>query len=79
MELSESHDKKRRIVNGERNSLTETRALSGNHAAYLSIAKIAPPKVLEATQRPRLFRLLDRCAKAPVTWVSAPLRSGQGV
>lgn len=77
MGLSESREKKGRIVTAERKSRTNIEALPSNRVVHSSIAKIAPPKVLEATQRPRLFKLLDQCGKSPVTWVSAPGGSGK--
>jgi two-component SAPR family response regulator len=41
------------------------------------IAKITRPRLSDVLQRPRMFRLLDRCRKAPVTWVSGPAGSGK--
>jgi hypothetical protein len=43
-----------------------------------SIAKITRPVLRKVTARPRLFRLVDRLARAhPVVWVSAPAGSGK--
>jgi LuxR family transcriptional regulator, maltose regulon positive regulatory protein len=41
------------------------------------IAKITHPKSSGLLQRERLFRLLDECGGAPVTWISAPAGSGK--
>jgi ATP/maltotriose-dependent transcriptional regulator MalT/DNA-binding SARP family transcriptional activator len=77
MGLSESREKKRRTVTAEHKGRTNIEALPSNRVVHSSIAKISPPKVLEATQRPRLFKLLDQCGKSPVTWASAPGGSGK--
>lgn len=42
-----------------------------------AIAKITRPRLSDVLHRPRLFRLLDRCRKAPVTWISGPAGSGK--
>jgi LuxR family transcriptional regulator, maltose regulon positive regulatory protein len=41
------------------------------------IAKITHPKTSGLSNRKRLFRLLDECGDAPVTWISAPAGSGK--
>ncbi len=66
-----------RLVKGKGTGQAERGVPSGDRPVYPSIAKIAPPKVVEATQRPRVFKLLGLYGKRPVTWVSAPAGSGK--
>lgn len=41
------------------------------------LAKLTPPTLPLVLKRPRLFRLLDKARKRPVTWITAPAGSGK--
>lgn len=43
----------------------------------MSLAKTTRPRTTMAVARPRLFRILERAAKKPITWVWAPPGSGK--
>lgn len=43
----------------------------------LRFAKITPPDPLGAIPRKRLFRIIDRCRKKPVVWITGPAGSGK--
>lgn len=43
----------------------------------LGLAKLTPPTLPVVLKRPRLFRLLDKARKRPVTWMAAPAGSGK--
>jgi len=42
-----------------------------------ALAKLTRPKLYDALERPRLFKLLDEAATRPIVWVSAPPGSGK--
>ena len=44
---------------------------------YVTIAKIAPPRLPPAVPRTRLFKLLDRACRRPMVWISAPAGAGK--
>ncbi|MBX3306641.1 MAG: hypothetical protein KF751_11390 [Nitrospira sp.] len=43
----------------------------------IGLAKLTPPSLPVVLKRPRLFRLLDKARKHPVTWIMAPAGSGK--
>ena len=42
-----------------------------------ALAKITPPSLLGIVGRPRLFRMLDRGRRGPLTWVTGPPGAGK--
>lgn len=42
-----------------------------------TLAKLTRPRLYNALQRKRLFRILDSARKAPVTWLAAPPGAGK--
>ncbi|HEY7164807.1 MAG TPA: BTAD domain-containing putative transcriptional regulator [Candidatus Binatia bacterium] len=43
----------------------------------MKLAKLTQPKSINTIARPRLFRLLDKASRKPVTWIWAPPGSGK--
>jgi ATP/maltotriose-dependent transcriptional regulator MalT/DNA-binding SARP family transcriptional activator len=43
----------------------------------LRLAKLTPPTLPVVLKRPRLFRLLDKARRRPLTWITAPAGSGK--
>jgi ATP/maltotriose-dependent transcriptional regulator MalT/DNA-binding SARP family transcriptional activator len=49
----------------------------GTRRRRSGLAKITPPSLLGIVGRPRLFRMLDRSRRGPLTWVTGPPGAGK--